>query len=176
MGFRYLLYAFTLIYSAHLYAETKPLRVSELLPFASNEVGRFSLKYDSLSSAGADYDLNEGSVDFYYSMSLINEFDVNKSLYDQEYISLNGLIPYDIASKASFFFQTEMNGSLRGKVDRKNMLKAYSLINLDFIKRDVSDTYKSSVVGEVRGSIVSAYCSDQNRCRHLRYPCIWLAP
>lgn len=153
MCFRYLLYAFTLIYSAHLYAETKPLRVSELLPFASNEVGRFSLKYDSLSSAGADYDLNEGSVDFYYSMSLINEFDVNKSLYDQEYISLNGLIPYDIASKASFFFQTEMNGSLRGKVDRKNMLKAYSLINLDFIKRDVSDTYKSSVAGEVRGSI-----------------------
>ncbi|WP_394222787.1 hypothetical protein [Alteromonas gracilis] len=127
--------------------------MSELLPYASNELGRFSLKYDSLSSAGADYDLNEGSVDFYYSMSLINEFDVNRSMYDQEYISLNGLIPYDIVSKASFFFQNEMNSSLRGKIDRKNMLEAYSLINLDFIKRDFPDTYKSSVVGEVRGSI-----------------------
>ena len=153
MCFRYLLYVLMLFYSVQQYAETQPLRVSELLPFTSNEVGRFSLKYDSLSSSGTDYNLNQGSVDFYYSMSLINEFDVNKSMYDQEYISLNGLIPYDVASKASFFFQTEMNGSLRGKVDRKNMLKAYSLINLDFIKREVSDTNKSSVVGEVRGSI-----------------------
>ena len=153
MCFRILLCFFTLFSCSHLYAESEPLRINDLLPYASSEVGRFSLEYDSLSSEGGEYDLNNGSLDFYYSLSLINEFDIDKSMSEQQYISLNGLVPYEVASKASFYFQTEMNTTLRGKVDRKNILEAYHLINLDFEKRDAETEPKTSVVGKVKSSI-----------------------
>lgn len=153
MCYRILLSVLTLFSCSHLCAESEPLRINDLLPYASSEVGRFSLKYDSLSSEGGEYDLNNGSLDFYYSLSLINEFDIDKSMSEQQFHSLDGLVPYDVASKASFYFQNQMNTTLRGKVDRKNILEAYRVINLDYEKRDAVSEPKTSVVGKVKSSI-----------------------
>lgn len=153
MCFRYLLPLFLFLSSGSVYADASTLRLKDLFPYSSSDTGRFTLKYDSLSSSGGEYDLSSGSLDFYYSLSLINEFDVNKSMSEQDYIDVRGVVPYDIASKASFFFQTEMNTTLRSKIDRKNILDAYRVVNLDFVKRDTEVKSSGVVVGEIKATI-----------------------
>lgn len=110
---------------------------NSLFEEASKEgMNTLSIAYDTLISDKSSYHHKSGSIDFHYLVWLVNEYDPSIPDSEQDITHFtDSVMPYETAEQATHYFQDKFNGELKNKIDRHNLLKAYRLVNMDYVKR-----------------------------------------